>query len=97
VLLDIESESFLISYHFSEVRCAALVNIPLVPVSLDIILDRTRNVDPVTGANRCLGLGFWRRIWGTRRLGRLLCNHQQKALITLHHIQLFSSHCTLCK
>ena len=29
-------------------RRAALVNIPLVPASLDIILSRTRDVDPVT-------------------------------------------------
>lgn len=33
--------------HFSEVRRAALVNIPLVPASLDVILGRTRDVDPV--------------------------------------------------
>ena len=39
---------FLRSDHFSEVRRAALVNIPLVPASLDAILDRTRDVDPVT-------------------------------------------------
>jgi condensin complex subunit 3 len=41
-------EIFLRSDHFSEVRRAALVNIPLVPASLDTILGRTRDVDPVT-------------------------------------------------
>ena len=34
--------------HFSEVRRAALMNVPLVPASLDVILGRTRDVDPVT-------------------------------------------------
>lgn len=41
-------KSFLIFDRFSEVRRAALVNIPLVPASLDTILCRTRDVDPVT-------------------------------------------------
>lgn len=36
------------SNYFSEVRRAALVNIPLVPASLDVILSRTRDVDPIT-------------------------------------------------
>ena len=43
-----QNEIFLKLDHFSEVRRAALVNIPMVPASLDVILGRSRDVDPVT-------------------------------------------------
>lgn len=43
-----DQKFFLCLTIFSEVRRAALVNIPLAPSTLDIILSRTRDVDPIT-------------------------------------------------